>query len=392
MSSVISKLGKIFKSKKEAAAAKTVPVQTPQKPVLDLSVINSLIKPLSEGVIILDAAGKIVLTNQEAQQLAGFSQPEMLGKSLDSQLSFSTNDGKKIELANSDPSPKEPLILHGKNNSQVKVQLATSSLIDSSKNTLAYIIVLQNASEKANLQEMQIDFVSMTSHELRTPLTSVVNYLSVLEEEAKPKMEKEHQDFLDRTFNATKQLLLLVENILSVSKVERGATSLNIKSTNWPELLNQIIKELKMQSIEKNVDLSLSLPNSPLPQVLADPLRITEVLDNLIANAIKHTKSGGSIKVKVIKTKDEVVTTVEDNGDGIAKEAIPNLFTKFYRTPGSLEKGDQGTGLGLYISKSIIDLHHGKIWVESTLGKGSTFSFSLPIATGAGPSVVDLVK
>lgn len=390
MSSVISKLGKIFRSPKEDST-QPKPPETAKAVILDLVLINSLIKSLKEGVIILDLQSKAILQNREAARLTNYKDDEIQGKALSSLISFSSNE-KKVDPEQIELAKNQLLILHGKNDAQANVQLTSSTILDSSKREVAKVIILQNVSEKTSLQEMQVDFVSMASHELRTPLTSIVNYLSVLEEEARAKMDKEHQEFLDRSFNATKQLLLLVENILSVSKVERGATSLNIKTTNWQDLLDQIIKELKMQAIEKNINLSLVLPKDPLPDVMADPLRITEVLDNLIANAIKHTNSGGFITVKAIKEKGEVITSVEDNGEGIAKEALPNLFAKFYRTPGSLQKGDQGTGLGLYISKSIIGLHHGRIWADSNLGKGSTFFFSLPIATDAGPSVADLVK
>lgn len=386
MSSVISRLGKIFKSPNtEGVGKKPNEPTTPKQPIVDYQIISSIIASLKEGVTILDNTGTVILSNQEMQKLTNFTQTELVGKVFFSTVSFTSKDGKKVEIEEPPRSQKQ-LTLHGQDGFQSNVNLDYTSINDAGR-----IVVLQNISEKASLEEMQVDFVSMASHELRTPLTSIVNYLSVLEEEAKGKLDKEQQEFLDRSLNATKQLLLLVENILSVSKVERGATALNIKSTDWGTLLNQAVKELRMQAIEKNIELSLNLPKQ-LPPVVADSLRITEVVNNLISNAIKHTKSGGTIKVKTEIIKGEIVTRVEDNGEGIASEALPHLFTKFYRTPGSLQKGDQGTGLGLYISKSIIDLHHGRIWAESKPGKGAIFSFSLPVESEVGPSVADLLK
>ena len=118
-----------------------------------------------------------------------------------------------------------------------------------------------------------------------------------------------------------------------------------------------------------------------LPEIMADPFRITQVILNLVANASNYTKEGGHISIKALKKDTFIEISVSDSGQGIPKEAIPKLFTKFFRVSGVLEQGSKGTGLGLYICKSIIDMHNGKIWVTSDVNKGSTFSFVLPIAT-----------
>jgi two-component system phosphate regulon sensor histidine kinase PhoR len=137
----------------------------------------------------------------------------------------------------------------------------------------------------------------------------------------------------------------------------------------------------KPLAVQKNISLELTPVPPNLPHVLADPIRINEVLNNLISNALKHTKSGGWVKISTSVQGTEMVTSVSDNGEGIPKEALPHLFTKFYRVPGSLDKMKEGTGLGLFLAKSIIDMHKGRIWVESEVGKGSTFYFSIPVAT-----------
>ena len=123
-------------------------------------------------------------------------------------------------------------------------------------------------------------------------------------------------------------------------------------------------------------------PAQVIPPVMADRLRITEVVTNLVANAINYTQPGGKINVTIERQGNEIITSVKDTGVGIPKEALPKLFTKFFRVTGKLTQGSKGTGLGLYISKAIVEMHKGRIWVDSEPGRGTTFSFSLPIVTG----------
>ena len=145
-------------------------------------------------------------------------------------------------------------------------------------------------------------------------------------------------------------------------------------------LVKQSVDDFTSSAAEKQIALKLVDPSAALPKVNADKLRIVEGLSNLLANAVNYTPPGGSVTVWLELKNNEVITHITDTGEGIAKEVLPHLFSKFYRGNGKLSQGAKGTGLGLYISKSIVDMHKGKIWVESIQGKGSTFSFSLKAA------------
>ena len=171
----------------------------------------------------------------------------------------------------------------------------------------------------------------------------------------------------------------LVENLLSVSRIEKGAFMVNPKPVEWTEILKATYDQLIVRAKEKNLTFTYDRPETKMT-VFADKLRITEVVTNLLANAISYTPTNGSIRIWVEKTDKEVITHIQDTGEGIAKDALPHLFTKFFRVSGVLSQGSKGTGLGLYISKAIVEKHNGKIWVESESGKGSTFSFSLPLS------------
>lgn len=235
--------------------------------------------------------------------------------------------------------------------------------------------------KEAQLERMKLDFVAMSAHELRTPLTTVVGYLSFLMEDPATvnKLTGEEKEILNRAFLNSTRLGKLIDNLLVVSRIEKGRMSLNLQPVQLEDLIDRIIKELKNLAQMKKIYLKFQAPNQPFPMVLGDRLRIEEVVSNLVGNAINYTSLGG-VKLSIAQYEDELVVAVKDTGQGIPKEARARLFTKFFRIKAPLEAGTKGTGLGLYISKNIIDAHKGRIWVESEAGKGSTFFFSLPIA------------
>jgi len=232
------------------------------------------------------------------------------------------------------------------------------------------------------LDEMKSNFVSIAAHELRTPLTSIKGYLSVYMNDYKDKLDEDQKSLLGHISNATEELLGLVENLLNVSRIERGAMNLNLAEVNWDEVLKGVADDFNERAGQKNIQLKF-VQSVGLPPIKVDKVRVLEVISNLVSNAINYTNPGGTVQIWAEKGSDnDIVTHVADNGQGIPADAIPNLFTKFYRVTQGLTQGNtnsEGNGLGLYISKAIVDMHHGKIWVESEVGRGSRFSFSLPL-------------
>jgi len=239
---------------------------------------------------------------------------------------------------------------------------------------------MPQAKEDHSLDEMKSNFVSIAAHELRTPLTSIKGYLSVYMNDYKDKLDSDQRALLNHIGSATEELLALVENLLNVSRIERGAMNLSLTEVNWADLVKGVVDDFAPRATQKNIQLKF-VPSVPLPSIKVDKVRVVEVISNLLSNAINYTNPGGTIQVWVESGQGEVVTHVGDNGQGIPKQAIPNLFNKFYRVSNGLTQNTNpdGNGLGLYISKAIVDMHRGKIWVESEVGKGSRFSFSLPL-------------
>ncbi|MFC1727017.1 ATP-binding protein [Patescibacteria group bacterium] len=248
---------------------------------------------------------------------------------------------------------------------------------------------LREANKKLKeLDKMKDEFVSVASHELRTPMTSIKNYLWMVLNDKAGKVPQKQRFYLQRVATSTERLIELVNDMLTISRIERGKIEVKTEPGDIVCLARSVILELKGEADKKKIKLSLKTPKEKLPLILLDEKRIREVFFNLIGNSLKFTDSGGKIIVSFEKNSKTVTTFISDTGKGIAKENLPRLFKKFGRLDRSFAKIAEtaGTGLGLYISKQIIDLHRGKISVDSELGEGSVFYFELRIAKGGEKS------
>ncbi len=229
------------------------------------------------------------------------------------------------------------------------------------------------------LDQLKDDFLSMAAHELNTPIAAIEGYLSmILDEhlggEINPKVKK----YLENMFTSSKRLALLVHDMLNVSRIESGR--IHIVYTNPPieDVIEQAIAEIGSKAKERNHTLVFEKSNKKLPKTWFDITRITEVLINLIGNAIKYTDPGGRIVVSAEASDKFITVTVKDNGRGIPPDKAKTVFEKFSQID-ILKDEVKGTGLGMYIAKKFVELHKGKIWFDSEVGKGTTFYFTLPI-------------
>jgi len=227
------------------------------------------------------------------------------------------------------------------------------------------------------LSKLKDEFVSIASHELRTPMTAIKSYLWLALNRGK--LDAKTQKNLGRAFDSTERTINLVKDMLTVSRIEGRRLDVNKVPFDLVDLAKQIYNDLKIQAEEKQINFGLQLPKTVLT-VTADRDRIGEVMINVIGNALKFTPNQGKVIVHLEKAGNQAQVDVIDNGPGIPKQGLSTLFKKFSRMEHSFSKlaEQPGTGLGLYIAKQILTLHQGKIWVKSRVGRGSTFSFSLP--------------
>lgn len=237
--------------------------------------------------------------------------------------------------------------------------------------------------QKAKLFEgdqMKSEFVSIASHELLTPISAIEGYLSMILEENIGKVDPQARDYLNKVYTSAKRLSLLIKDLLSVSRIESGKMKIDAQQLDISKMINDTLDQLKFVAADKKLEMKFESTEKNLPPVWADPDRTMQVLVNLVSNAIKYTPKGNvTITAKSDKHLGIVTVTVADSGLGMDKDQMSHLFTKFYRVDTPQTTGIQGTGLGLYITKSIIEKMGGSITCKSVVGQGSTFSFTLPI-------------
>jgi signal transduction histidine kinase len=239
------------------------------------------------------------------------------------------------------------------------------------------ILTLFDHTKQYSQDDQAVSFIALTVHELRTPLTLLRGYIEVFEDELAGKLaDPELESFMEKMRAQAEQLTAFVNNILNVARVDDDQLELQLEEANWPEVLKSAVQTLSLQAKVRGIQLRCRL-RTDLPSVGIDRLSIQEVVSNLIDNAIKYSGHSKIINIEArLNNEGMVETTVQDFGVGIPDNIMSHLFTKFYRDHRNRAQIG-GTGLGLYLSKAIVDAHGGQLWVRSKPGKGSTFGFTL---------------
>ena len=245
--------------------------------------------------------------------------------------------------------------------------------------------VLSDKLARANDQLRKLDntkseFISIASHQLRTPLTAIKGFVSLLMEGSYGRIEPRIRDVLHKVYQSNERLIQLVEDLLNISRIESGRMEYRWKLEQVEEIITQLEDTFILRAKEKGLDLTIRMPEKPLPKVEMDISKIREVISNLIDNALKYTERGGVTVSAKSKGKDVVQIIVADTGIGIPKETLPYLFSKFSRGKDITRLHAEGVGLGLFVGKNLIEAHHGKIIVDSPgAGQGSHFIIELPL-------------
>ena len=254
------------------------------------------------------------------------------------------------------------------------------------------LLEIEDITERKKLEELRFEserlisankarseFLTIMSHELRTPLTSVIGYTIILEGMTHGELNKKQKLFVDNILKSSKHLLDLINNILDLAKMEAGKMDLVFEEIYVPAIINEILKIIKENASGHNIILETEF-DPELKPIKADRRALKQIIFNLLSNAIKFSKQeGGIVTVSAKREGDMVRISVSDTGIGIKEEELPRLFRKFEQLDSGISRKYEGTGLGLAITKQLVELHGGKIMVESKYGKGSTFSFLLPI-------------
>ncbi len=234
--------------------------------------------------------------------------------------------------------------------------------------------------ELTHLDQLKSDFMATMSHELRTPLTSIIGYSDMLLSGMTGELNEKQSTFIDSILKGGESLLNLINDVLDLTKIEAGRLELNREPVDLRAALLGVLPVVKPRAQDKRIRISTFLPTD-LPPVLADPGKLNQVLLNLITNGIKYTHENGSVSVEARTSGEMVEIWVNDTGIGIAKEDQVKVFQRFTQIDSSATRSQGGTGLGLAIVKELVEMHGGSIRVQSKLGKGSSFVFTMPISS-----------
>lgn len=260
------------------------------------------------------------------------------------------------------------------------LEVRTNPVLDRAGHYLGCVSTLHDVTAEREIAVMKNEFVSMVSHELRTPLTSIKGYVDLIVDGEAGEINDVQLEFLQIVQENSDRLVSLINDLLDISRIESGRVHLKIEPLELADVVQGVLDTFRTYADQSDVTLKTSVGGS-MPRVAADRDRVGQVLMNLVSNAIKYSPGGGAVTISVEPQGDFVNVGVTDSGIGISEEDQRQLFTKFFRVDSSLTREIGGTGLGLSICKSVVELHGGTIWATSSEGEGSTFAFSLPIAS-----------
>jgi two-component system phosphate regulon sensor histidine kinase PhoR len=229
-------------------------------------------------------------------------------------------------------------------------------------------------------KEFETDFVNLTSHQLRTPLSGTKWLLELLQKKETGKLNVKQKDFVEKIYSSNERMIALVNDLLEVLRIEEGQIKLYLQSTDIAAIIHSIIRQKSDEIKKKHLTINFTIENEPFPEAWTETNKIKQAILNIIANGISYTEPGGKILVDLKVIKGEIVCTVTDTGVGIPKAQQKKVFTKFFRGSNITGMETAGTGLGLFIAKAFIEASRGKIGFKSTLGKGTSFYFTLPIS------------
>ena len=348
--------------------------------------LSAILEHNADGIMILNTQLSIMSFNHALEKITGWKALEALNQPIDAVFKWGRKDEGDLSEAISEGFPfrdwdeEEPLYVQGdlirKDGSQVSIGITYAPLFNRSGQWVNLIANVRDVTNFRRAQELQNIFVSTISHELRTPITLIKGYASTLNRDDVVWDPQTLHDGLTVIEEEADRLNGLVDNLLTTSKLQaQRQLDIQLDTTNLFEVIQRAVERLSTQSHIHQF--SLLFPED-FPTLQADQVRIRQVLDNLLSNAIKYSPNGGLIEVGGQFTDDKVIVYVSDQGIGLSETDQEQLFQRFYRVDSALSRKTQGTGLGLYLSKAIIEAHGGMMWVDSVYGQGSTFYFELP--------------
>lgn len=354
--------------------------------------LKAVIENIEDGIIVYDTDFKIVDFNAGAEKIFGIKKEEVVGKkiipeekdprfktltqtiftSLAPSIATISNFGwpKIIEIYFEDP--------------HLELKTILNQVVDEKNKTIAFVKIVIDKTRESDILKSKSEFLTVSAHQLRTPLTALSWTLESLNNEIeseKNKIKKETGDLVKEAWSLTKRSLKIIDDLLNAARIEEGRFGFNFKALDLSELLKTIVKEVYAIAETFKIKIGLEIKKSPVI-IMADEEKLTMAITNIIENAIKYNYENGLVNITLEidpYLKNSARLSIADTGIGIPKESLPKIFSKFYRAENAQKLEPNGSGLGLYITKNIIEKHGGKIHIESQEKRGTTFIINIPI-------------
>jgi PAS domain S-box-containing protein len=348
--------------------------------------VESLLDSIGDGAIMTDEFGRITRINPVALNVLGYQEEELLGKWFPKVIESVNEDGKQTPLIDRPISKafltgkaiSEKMSYKRKNGVIIPVSVTVSPMMIGDT-PVGAIEVFRDITLEHEIDRMKSEFISLASHQLRTPLSAIKTYTHMLLDEYMGPIKPSQRKALKTIVTASNRMNELISTLLNITRIESGSIAVVPKLIDMRLLADEVLSELNHIAQDRQINLSLKVPKTPAP-ARTDNLIAKEILSNLVSNAIKYTPQNGSVTISVSSKQSCILISVSDTGFGIPKHSQDQVFTKFFRAHNVVMRETNGTGLGLYLVKGLVEALKGKISFVSEENKGTTFYFSLPRA------------
>ena len=347
--------------------------------------LEAAFESMGEGVVIIDRHGIVARANKIGADLLGYKEKELVGYSFTSKVKALNVDKEPIEKINR---PLVRAILSGRpvydyvyyknrENKYIPIFISTAPIVRDGK-PIGIITIFRDISMEEAIDQMKSEFIALASHQLRTPLSSIKTYSHMLLDGYMGDIDENKKPALEIIVNATNRMNELISTLLYITRLESGGIVIEKKPVDLIQIIKEVLEEMAILANYRSISLRLVINGKESTRIRSDGPIIKEVLSNLVSNSIKYSKQNGKVTITITPTKDSVTVKVKDNGLGIPAEAKKQIFSKFFRASNVVRLETNGTGLGLYLIKGLVEEMGGTISFTSAENVGSTFRVCLP--------------
>ena len=350
--------------------------------------VETILTSIGDGVFVVDTNLKVLVFNKVAEEISGYTAKEVIGRKYEDTLKFVfEKDGQpndrfiKETITAGEPRPmKNHTLLIRKDDSTVPVADSAAPLKDNTGNVIGCVVVFRDVTKEREVDKAKTEFVSLASHQLRTPLSAINWYAEILIAGDAGKLSAEQKKYLNEIYQGNQRMVSLVNALLNTSRIDLGTFAVEPEPISFVEIADSVIKELTPQIEQKKQRLTKEYDKDVPTTIEADPKLVRIVFQNLLSNAVKYTPDEGTVTLKLDKQDSNLLIRIIDTGYGIPKKQQPEIFQKLFRADNVREKDTEGTGLGLYIVRAIVEKSGGTIRFESEENKGTTFFVTIPLS------------